>query len=356
MSKVTEYYLIARNEKTNTFKIVPINNQRSSILEDIDLFTMKFRNNKELTAFLTNKEILEPSEYDFFIVTQKKVDGKNELLKQELVYSNSKVLKDIAKNSKEKAIIKSGGNIDSILDSFAYFMQQEGDFWKQVVTGKTNIYPKFADYFISGRNVNYTSVKYRDGGWARKSYPLIRNILEAKSRNKEDYDTIERDMYRSLIDERLFDETKPIYAENQISMFDIISEEKEKEDKLLEVIHYFENLPRDIFIIKEEEAKFNDRLFPSYEGNDIDIFRFNLPERLQYTLQLLAVNKETYNNVEYNKDSFQVPIKQNLNAIIRILKSSKETLDKAYEWCLLYDKYKEKALGDVHGREYQKEC
>lgn len=355
MSRTNEYYLIARNEKTNEFKIIPVNNKRSSILEDIDLFTIKFKNKKELTEFLNQKGILTPNEYDYFIVNRKRVNGKTELNKQELIYTTNKVLKQISENSRAKNIRKSGGSIDVILDSFAYFMQQEDYFWRQVVSGKTNIYKKYADYFISGKNVDIPTVKYRDGGWARSSYPLIRNILEAELRNKEDYDTIKRDMYRSLLDERLFDETNNIYTENQISMFDIIPEEKEKEDKLLEVLHYFENLPRDIFIINNEEAKFNDNLFPSYEENDLYKFRYNLPERLQYVLQLLAIHKETYNNSDYSKESFQVPIKQCLNAIIRILKSNKETLDKAYDWCLLYDKYKKKALGDVNGREYQKE-
>ena len=341
MSKTNEYFLIARNKNTNEFKIIPVNRDRSSSLEDIDLFTIKYQDSIELTKFLNEKGIISSDEYDYFIVNQKKVNGKNILKKQEILFKNNKKIKGIAENSKAKTLYKSNADIDAILDGFAYFMQQESNLWKQVVTNKTNIYSKFADYFMSGRNVDIPTVKYRDGGWARKSYPLIRNILEAESRPKVEYDTVKRDMYRSLLDEKLFDETKETYAENQISMFDIIPEEKEKEERLLEVLNIFENLPRDIFIIKNDEARFNENLFSSYEDNDLEKFRRNLPDKLQYVLQLLAVHKETYKSM----DSFQLPIKQALNAIVRILKSNKQVLDRAYEWAMLYVKYKEKALG-----------
>lgn len=351
MSKTNEYYLIARNEKTNEFKVVPVNNHRSSSLEDIDLFTIKFQSSEDLTKFLNEKNILSLAKYDFFIVNQKKIQDRTVLKKQELLFRKHKAIKDIAENSKAKSIYKSGPNIDAILDSFAYYMQQEDYFWGQVVTGKTNIYSKYADYFVRGKNVDIPTVKYRDGGWARKSYPLIRNILEAESRPKTKYETIERDMYRSLIDDRLFEKTKSTYADEQISMFDFLPEEKEKEEKLLEVLNVFENLPRDVFIIKDEEARFNENTFSSYNDNDLEIFRRNLPEKLQYVLQLLAVHKDTYKNF----DSFQLPITQSLNAIVRLLKSKKQVLDRAYDWAMLYVKYKEKALGDVSGRGYQKE-
>ena len=354
MSKTNQYYLIARDRLTNEYQVVSIDGRRSFSLEELDLYTTHFENESVLERGLNKIHAISLSNVDFFIAGQSKVNGKKVLKKMEVLYQNNDSIREIAKNSKNKNIEASMPQIDRILDQFADKMARSPILYEQVVSGKTNIYDKYANYFIFTRR-NLASIKYRDGGWARTSYPLVRNILEATSRHNTRYARMSDQMYRGLLDEKLLRETDPDYDPNQLSFLDDIIENPVDEEKLLSVMSSFEKLPAATILIDNNHAFFNATTFLNYEEGDLEKFQTYLPENLRLILRLFMVQRDALETApERMGEAYQRPVQKGQRDMIDIFKIHPEILDRAYAWCQLFDTYKEKTLGDVNGREYQK--
>ena len=356
MGKANEYFLVARNRLSNQFQILKVDGKRSNSLEELDLYTTSFKDEYDLEDVLQEEGILSDDDTDFFIVHQTRVNGQPKLVKQEVLFSIHSVVRDIAKNSKRGEIAKSEYLIDHILDSFADKMRRTPTLYEDVTTGKTAVFEKYAKYFIMTRQ-NLASIKYRDGGWARTSYPLIRNIVEASSRRNAKYARMSDQMYRSLLDQKLLDATTPGYNPDQLSFFDMGVETMVPvdEDKLLEVMSSFEHLPASTVLIENEKAIFNRNTFPSYEGNDLEVLQTKLTSELLLRLRLFLVQRDCLDTSPASMGGvYQNPIRQGQQDMIQLLKNHPDVLDNAYDWCQVYHKYAGKVSGDVHGREYQK--
>ena len=353
MGKSNQYYLVARDRISNEFDIISFLGKRGCSLEEIDLYTTGFKDEEDLAKFLREQGLISNNSTDFFIVNRNK---NKSVFKQEVIYSKCSTVRDIAEASLNRNIEKCTTRIDSILDSFADKMRRSPNLYEQVLSGCTNIYEKYAQYFIFTRT-NLASIKYRDGGWARTSYPLIRNVVEATSRGNMRYDYMSDKMYRDLLDEKLVEVTDPEYNPDQLSLFDSLMDEivPVDEDKLFTVLGTFEKLPATTILMDDKGAYFNKSLFFDCKREDLDKLSTLLSSDLRLMLRLFLVQRDMYNITSDKTGSANdIRIKRRQKALVDLFKNHPEQLNKAYDWCMLYNTYLEKTLGDVDGKEYGK--
>ncbi|MBR1936836.1 MAG: hypothetical protein IJ842_03985 [Bacilli bacterium] len=194
MSFRNKYYLIGRNNKKNEIVNISFIKGIKSRLENIDLYTTNFESSEELLKKLYLDNYIDDIDYDVFICNE----SKKGLYFQEPLFKNREKIRDVAELSLDKKadyVIN-----DSIIDNFCVRMKSDSAFYSLVMYKKTNLYDKFVNYFIEGRFKYINNIKYADGGWARDSYHVLRNILSS-------YDIFDKYLnnytsYLSIIDER----------------------------------------------------------------------------------------------------------------------------------------------------------
>ena len=96
MGRKNLYFLVARNRDTNDFQIVDTTSSYGSSLEEIDLFTMRFENEKDLLTCLQKKGKTTSNDLDFFVAYQKKEKNERRLHFKEVLYSSGERIHDIA--------------------------------------------------------------------------------------------------------------------------------------------------------------------------------------------------------------------------------------------------------------------
>lgn len=349
MSKGNLYYLVARNRNDNSLSVIQVDESDSNKLESIDLFTMKFKDESQLASELYSRGDIQDCNVDLFIVNRKGTSVEI----QEVIYSYANGIKQIAENSKSGNIKKSRDDINKILDNFAEMMEYNSQFFDMVRFTETNIYKKFLDYFddarISGR-VMYEA-KYKDGSWANKSYKLVRNIIEAKERFETyrytGHNINGNGFYRRILTEKLIDITDRDYMENQLSLIDDSNhnDDKSLEDKMVEVLLTFDNISVAVFINSVGQVSLNREFFDMWSDEDFRKLELLLNDELALHVYRLAYANSTFNTNSGNVSKLD---------IVNILKNDTITLNAAYEWCKIYNKY-DNTLGDVNGNQYRKD-
>jgi len=347
MGKVNLYYLIARNKRDNTITTIPVNGLDCGSLEDIDLFTMNYKNEAELSYYLLEKGLISTIPVDLFIANQ----SKGDIFTQEVIYSYAKEIRSISENSKKNQIIDSIDDIDTILDSFSYKMKYNKKFYEMIVCTDTNIYPSFIDFYIDNNDIENPlyHAKYQKNGFARKSYKLIRNIVEANHRFETyrytGHNVNRNEFYRKLLKEKLIGITDKNYISNQLSLLDSFDEDKNDDEKIFEVLGIFDRVSRKEFSCENGELTINKSEFSDFDPSDYKKIEGLLGEQLLMLLYRLARNNEL----------FQVEASDNTRSeIMRILGNDKMSLEMAYQWCSIYNKYKD-VYGDVNGYQYKKD-
>lgn len=354
MGKVSLYYLIARDRKTDDFSVIPVQGKRGTALEEIDLFTTQYSSSEEFQKALQENGILSYEDMDFFIVTQSKVQGKTVLRNYGVLYSEDEAIRDIAKNSLQKNMEASSAKIDHILDYFAGQIARKPALYDLVITGQTNVYEKYAKYFAYSRAANSGSIKFRDGGWARTSYPLIHNVLDAMNHVSRSYSLVSDQMHRSLLEKDLLRVTDPSYDENQLSFFESLELDR-TDHQISSIMRKIEALPRDVFITRGATMVFNEQLFSEYQSQDLEKFQTFLSEDLRLKVEMLLIHRDYLDHSAYPFGNDYLPaVQKDQQEIIQYLRKHSAILDSVSEWCLLYQTYRNKELGDVDGREYQK--
>ena len=355
MGKQNMYYLMARDRKNDDLSVVKINERRGTTLEDIDLFTTSFKDSSELEEKLRELGLVTGHDYDFFIASQSKLRGETKLKKYELLYSNNDFIKDIAKNSKANKITKSEEKTDRILDHFAYLLQAKPALYELVVSGKTNIYDKYVKYLAFSRYDPASTIKYKDGGWARASYPLIRNILDATSNIVRKYSLSSDKFHRSLLDQSIIRITDSNYDENQLSFFDMLDTEQDYNKLISKSINTFEKLPQDIFVKTNEGIHINSTMFLENDVEDVVLLDKYLPQELMLRIDMLLKHRDYLDNSSYPfGNTYISSVESDLEGIAKYLKDNKGQISRVLEWCKTYESMKEKVLGDVDERGYQK--
>ena len=331
MGKPIKYFLVARDRNTNEFEIIKVNGHRFSSLEDIDLFTMESSNREELSSRL-NKE----GDYDYFIVNQQKRGQNISIKTNEVVYSNDYNLEEIANNSKNKEIVRSSEQIDKIFNGYCRNMSFDGNYYRLNVTRRTNIYDKFIRYFILSRFQAKETIQNRDGGWAKTSYPLIRNIIESYQTDRKNYTHISDENYRELLERDLREVTDPTYDENQITMFDLYPNQKQDDHskEKFEVIKTLEDIP----YLDTRDAEFLN----------------TLPQEVRNNVKSLVGLRTYYESKSYmfEEDCYH-KIRDEYHNLVRKF-DDEEVLSQSLLWCRVYNENSNKVSGDVNGYSYTK--
>lgn len=342
MGKTNMYYLVSRDKTTNHYEVVYFDGK----LESIDLYTTDFKNSKELAEKLYADEKIKSKDVDLYIVSPK----NDSIVTNEVLYSRSRYVKNIAKDSLNKNLGFDNNHVDSVIYEFCNKMENNSKYYNMVIYGNTDIYPKFTEYFIGRRYQSTYDVKYRDGGWATKSYLLLRNILESYDRfenTREDYFD-----QRMLIEKSLIQRLDKNASADQLFLFDIPEFREANisdEDKLIEVIDVFDKAIIDDFVLQNGKVFFDGS---EKYGEDLDKLRDMLGDDLNNMLGLYVYHKYTYRNVDVDDDKFlyyKSLIRNDKFNIVGILSNDNTLLNKAYEWIKLYTKYNSNLLGDENG-------
>ena len=220
MKKGNAYFLVARDRNTNNIERISLDNETTS-LEEIDLYTTSFRQEAALSRVLYLQQKVKSLNNDFFIIYQT-IDKQLQLW--EVLYDKEKRIRPLAKKSLLKNSFEQ--EADQLLNEFCWKMKENPVFYDMVMYKDTNLYPKFIRYFYEKRFEDCSFVKYKDGGWVRKSYPLLRNIIESFRRFQENQDTEKEKKERLKWIDKLWILTKDNVR--QPSFFDLLEERKEE--------------------------------------------------------------------------------------------------------------------------------
>lgn len=349
--KGNNYFLVARNRDTNTFKILEVYKKRGSNLETIDYATSRYTSN-ELLNLLFEKEKIDSLNTDLFIAYK----GNKKEMKYLEIITNDKEdriqdLRQVIVNSSNKKLSDSD-EAKRIVDKFCQKMEYNNEFYNFIMNENTNLYNKFIKYFKKTNNPLLDedstihnkpkySVKYRDGAWVINSYNLIRNIIEAFNRfdkfnEKENIDYLNENVpYRKLLNNRLIIETDYEYINGQMNIFDYMAmqEKISEDDKMVEVMNIIDYIGTDTFIKKGSGIGFNTNKFADYEDIDLEKLNTLVKGKLRGYMYLYGYHKD---NLEEDN------LKIDRAKIIECLRQGKN-LDKAYEWTKIFTKYLEKS-------------
>lgn len=231
------FYLIAKENNGPGFKIININNNeiymndrdvdmRMLTLPKIDLFTCRFKNEDELKEYLVNTGRLDNCDYSIHIG---KRSGKD-ISFLNTIYGDRPNFLSIAFNADQGILGDHVSETGSYYNDFFKRVYNDLGFANFVYHDFTNISNKFIKSMkVCGSDFKgLCGAKFDNGGWALKSYGLVRSIEESYDSylkfKKGESDNI------GLIDMRqLLIETDKDYDPNQYSLFDYIDcEDKEK--------------------------------------------------------------------------------------------------------------------------------
>ncbi len=156
------YCLVGRNKENAQIQLFP---EVGSSLEEIDIYTMKCKNNWELNDRLSR----DCSDYKVFSYN-KKYDRFFSP-----IYSSFSSIQDISEDFLRQDNNQHRMQIESYYKDFCYQMKYSCGFQDTVLHKRNDLYPKFIDYFRN-RDMSKESLIHKDGGWVMKTYPLIRSV------------------------------------------------------------------------------------------------------------------------------------------------------------------------------------
>ncbi len=362
--KKNNYFLVARNRDTNTFKILRVYGERGSQLEKIDYATSKFKSSDELIKLLFEKERIDSLNTDLFIAYK---GNKKEMKYLEVIY-NSK--DDRVQDLRNALVFSSNKNLSKseeakrIVDKFCQKMEYNSEFYNFIMNENTNLYSKFIKYFKKEKSFGMDedstihnkpkySVKYVDGAWVINSYLLIRNIVEAFNRfdrfnEKENIDYLNSNVpFRKLINNRLMIEVDSDYIDGQMNIFDYMNmqEKISDDDKMVEVMNILDYIGRDTFVKRGSGIGFNEKKFSNYEDVDLEKLKTLIKGKLRGYMYLFGFHKyhlDEANKYMMNTLELESDVRLDRAKIIEYLRQGKN-LDKAYEWSKIFTKYLEKS-------------
>ena len=345
------YCLFVRNKDNDTVKLISLSEfdiynegdktpHSSNSLENIDVFTMSFNTSSDLATYLVEHNIIESYNVDIFVVSRRgdNIEYYEALYASDKLSSNVMMLALSKRDGREADGFK---HTDFILDLFGRMMINNTDFYKFVVAKYNKIYSKYISYFYGCSNESMAyNVKFRDGAWARSSYPLVRNIVLAfnefdklkKSENivysaKEKSLALENRRNKCIDDISIYSDK--YYADGQLSLFitnDI------NVNKLDAITNFLKDVSYDMFSVESNKISFN---LDSFNVSDIDKFRFNSIDYNVITFMFLIA---TYNLFECNPN-VDDKISQLNCEMLTYLQNNPNILNKTFALINLYKGY-----------------
>lgn len=413
-----QYFLIAQENEHQDFSIVPIGlsdysdkhgyeSLKSGKLEKIDLFTTRFSSEEQLIDFLYNDNRIYSKDVKLYIAFQPKKNGNLKFYEVLYNYNNNSDITDLRNIASSNLGIggdKAYQRAESILRRFYSLADRSDQFYNMLIANMTNIYGKFLEYFkTKNRYDGVEKLRNFEGGWAFRSYTLLRNIVEAQEKYKnlmtmrgnifENASDIFRanERRRLKIKAELLAHLNSGYDPNQLTLFDyakMLDQEEKKEAESKEQKPLQENNP----LPKPKKPVFRIKDIPTYS-------EVPMAEKRKFTMGILSnLPRDTFKEVdggkkiEFNTEMFFVPIDDyhqmcfnqyltksmkrrvlfinRTNALIteehskgnyytaqseeelyleqrslnRYFYNHDDELNRAYAWCRLYDEYRDLEL------------
>ena len=339
------YFLFGRDKGTNKVRLIPLSDfdiygkgsqekRNENFLEAIDHMTLNHQTEEGTVGYLVNRNRLDNYNSELFIVCR----NGNNINFFECIYNGSRHSYLLRKVTEQRLIEGTwdDGEKYRILDKFAYLMVKNSKFYDFIKSKYHNVYSKYVDYFNFGFTYKQASdVIFNDSCWAKDSYPLIRNIVEAITRFyslKSDvvssaFEYVEKHNLpreKSLGDIMLY--TDKEYSEEQLSLFN----NDDKAEKMSLIMDFMEKMDYKIFNFELGEVSVNTN---NIECSDIH-------KRLLSSLNITLMRK-LYLYVIYKayseRDSlYKSEVDIIAAEIIALLESNDVIFNQFYAFCLLY--------------------
>ena len=352
------YFLLGRDKDNNKIKTISLSDNEvfnsgdttrkvDNSLEKIDYFTLYFKNQDDLIIHLVNTGKLDNYNTEVFIACR----NGDSISYLENVYSSSVMSNELKKFSLEKAKdMQSSFSNDEILDRFAFMMVNDGSFRRFIEYKYHKVYSKYIDYFRGCYTTDDAyKVKFRDTGWARNSYPLIRNIVEAMNRFeiiKEKGEAMSKSAFEYEVDlnarrnvglDEISIYTEKGYGEGQLNLF--IDDE---EINSSEVTNFLYQIDTDSFVLDNDEVVFNKEKF---NCSDIEYRELNnLDVRVLRLIYLFLTTKKFNKGNHYDELSLYNVQSSILFNIQKLLDKNKNVLNNVYAFCQLYGRLSDKKI------------
>lgn len=326
-----QYFLVGQNKFNYQFQIVEFYPEdylydTHRKLEQLDLFSSCFQNEKELVQFLCEKGRLPQGDYDLSIAFLKDKDVKfYNLIYNDIYNRHLSGLRESAQISLQdtKKSIKQG---KEIVKDFFEKVKTDDKLYSMLVSNTTNIYGKFLDYFkTKGRFENFSDLQNMDGAWFLRSYTLLRNIVDVES-HYERLVKSSTDFYRAMIEEKRVDDRKKLKGKNllrkellekvdpkvlpgQLSLFDFNMESGQYSfsRKSPTGIIFKNDIQEPKQVIPVGKTKRKRIVIPDYS----EVSNSEKVRVVFSTLKSISKNPfkiGQYNNVEFNPNCFSFPI------------------------------------------------
>lgn len=372
------YYLVARDKKSNDFKIIGLKSKwyykngndsltRSNKLEAIDLVTTRFRDSQEMAKRLENSGIIPHTEYDFFIVKEKSNCKSNNIKIHEVLYnykpSRTEFFRSIAYDSLNNNLNMSRNNI-RLFDKLITKIYYVAEYRKILREGLTALPKKLVELEkdINGPTVPY-SLKYKNR-WMMENYQISRSIIDSFNRSDElnaDFNShVEyfKNSYKERIKlkDKLLEVCSKDYNPGQISIFDMTSQESKEASKSEKYNYVIRNITNfDITNLNNEENKISivNPDFSDINTDDKKVLKKSLPISLLRNIYLYCLHKS---KLDVCKDSFgdtsvlYEDMNQDLKDIEKQLKKD-DLLNRSYNYFLVYNRVNKQSNEGDH---YQK--
>lgn len=401
--KKIQYKLVCQNKTTGDVREISINPEdfddefgavvcKHGDLASIDLFTTQFVNEESLKKYLTDKGKMFSNDDDIFIAYQ---DKDSTIHYYDVIY-----------NRLGDNFIHSLRNIGLRLLATGEVLNEEGSFIVSKFKSIFDISKDFKDFVLSGENGLYDQflkVLVRDSqdnffrtlsnnniSWVTQSYPLLRNLVGVRDRyqrlslmypNVIDASKKTRD-YQKRLRDVAFDDllmiTDPTTGCGQISLFSMFEKDVPEEpklgkrkpkatalydpsigykDKVRYVLETISSLPNGVFYhIKDQGYHFNEKVFSEdmeiseEDKRALDGFMSGSLKRYisEYT-RYLAIRRENDSNGIYSY-ALNEEMANLWPTICRNVRKA-DNLEGAFQWSMLYNRYREcDQKGDSYGK------
>ncbi len=329
------YFLVAQDYDGENFDIVSLSpsdyvqggdNQleRHHKLEEIDLFTTRFTNEQQLVHYLYQNGRISNDQVRLFIAFQSKKESR--IKRYEALYNrdNRSDINDLCSMAFHDLGYPRQNSLasEAIMARFCETLRYNDSFYDVIACGLTDIYGDFLDFLKSKHYYQgLEDIKRFKGGWALRSYSLMRNIVAAYDQYQllqsmggnilEVASLLEKSKDRNLlkISDKLAVQLDPDYDPNQLSLFDFLPEAWEESSPEKIVVEGSKKSPSKLSTKKSSTKK------PKFRVSDIPTHsEVPMAKKRAYVMDTLrnllpfCFNMTGTSSAQFRLDTFSCPI------------------------------------------------
>lgn len=378
---MSNYYLVARSIDTNNVSTLELNRKwyfknsndfysRANSLEAIDLVTTRFNSKEDMINQLVSHGYIDGYNYDFFIVSKYSRGNEERIKIQEVIYNTNKDrvdgLRNIAYESLTKGLKPSVDNKTDnniLLFKFVNKMYYKDDYRKIVKEGLTGIPKVVIDLYKNidtcDKVPHYIKQFHPN---VMINYGVSRSIVDSLNRYDQLGSSISDHVNyynknvkdRALVKDKLLlicdknyvsglnINTNANLIDGQISLFDTNKNDLTKEEKISYVMSSIKKIDYKSFSKENKKVYINDIYNYDMDEDQLKVINKGLPTTLLNNIYLYKFHKsklEACTDNYWDANTLSEDIDGDLKDIRFNLRKD-ETLDRAYNYFLVYNNIK----------------